>query len=134
MQPGISLAGAHAPRKNYLCNFQATIMESFEQQWKKVEDFLTQRFEKTPDMEAILYLIGINEFGNPDREFTKEQKQDLMHIAVCSLLSQAGYFKLDSHDEDGWPHYIAVKPVPAGGLGEQEQLLKEQIIAYFNLP
>ncbi|NCX96268.1 MAG: hypothetical protein EBX41_07620, partial [Chitinophagia bacterium] len=51
-------------------------------EWKKVEDLLLTRFGKVPDMEGILYLIGINELGMmPAKKFTKEQKQDLMHIA-----------------------------------------------------
>ncbi|RYZ46346.1 MAG: hypothetical protein EOP49_23445, partial [Sphingobacteriales bacterium] len=69
-------------------------MENFEERWFGVEQLLQERFEKKPDMEGILFLIGINELGMMPRrnKFTKEQKQDLMHIAVCSLLSRKGYF------------------------------------------
>lgn len=117
-------------------NFTADliIMEQFEQKWKSVEHLLQERFGKVPDMEGILFLIGINELGSipRNRKFTKEQKQDLMHIAVCTLLSQAGYFELVDRDEDGWPHFIEVKQVTtAPDLHSQERLLKECVVRYF---
>lgn len=85
-------------------------------------------------MEGILFLIGMNELGHgPKRsKFSKEQKQDLMHIAVCSLLAQEGYYELQGHDEDGWPHFIMIKPVEASDLKGQEQKLKECVVRYFD--
>jgi hypothetical protein len=109
-------------------------MENFEQRWTKVEELMLERFGKLPDMEGILFLIGVNEFGNlPRRKFSKEQKQDLMHVAVCSLLSRKGYFEYTGRDEEGWPHYEPVASVQAAGLQAQEQVLKECVIEYFEL-
>lgn len=110
-------------------------MENFDTRWKAVEALLQERFEKVPDMEGILFLIGVNEFGRmPARsKFTKEQKQDLMHIAVCELLSQEGYYELQGYDDEGWPHYTALKPVELAGLQNQEQVLKECVVRYFDL-
>jgi hypothetical protein len=107
-------------------------MEDFEQRWKTVEGMLTERFGKTPNMEAILFLIGVNELNNlTKKKYTKEQKQDLMHIAVCTLLSRSGYYELDGYDKDGWPHFKELHPVPKLGLEEQEHFLKEHVIDYF---
>ncbi len=106
-------------------------MEDFEKRWKPVEDMLTERFGKKPNMEAILFLIGVNEINNLKKKYTKEQKQDLMHVAVCTLLSQSGYFELDGYDEDGWPHFKELQPVPKMEMMEQETFLKEHVIAYF---
>ena len=108
-------------------------MENFDARWKNVEAMLQERFGKQPDMEAILFLIGMNELGQmPNRlKWNKEQKQDLMHIAVCKLLSTKGYFEFIGNDADGWPHYNEVAAVQAAGLQEQEQLLKECVIEYF---
>lgn len=106
--------------------------------WKQVEDLMQERFGKIPDMEAILFLIGVQELGQTSRKFTKEQKQDLMHIAVCTLLSQSGYYKHEGFDEDGWPHFTEIKPVSGMDLEGQETFLKAHIIDYFearaNLP
>lgn len=108
-------------------------MEDFEQRWKQVEHLLQERFGKIPDMEGILFLIGINELGLfPRNKYSKEQKQDLMHIAVCTLLSQEGYYQLSGKDDDGWPHFTQIKPVAAEGLKSQEHLLKECVIRYFH--
>ena len=108
-------------------------MEKFEERWKEVEDLLQERFGKLPDMEGILFLIGVNELGMLPRrrKFTKEQKQDLMHIAVCSLLSRKGYFRFVDRDEEGWPHFEELRPVEVSGLDGQERLLKECVIDYF---
>ena len=104
----------------------------FKEKWNRIEAMFIERFDKKPDMEAILYLIGINELGNvPDKSFTKEQKQDLMHIATCALLAQSGYYAYDGHDKEGWPHYKLIENPPAESLQKQELLLKQHIIAYF---
>ena len=104
----------------------------FKEKWHRVEQMLMDRFAKKPDMEGILYLIGINELGDiPETECTKEQKQDLLHIATCALLSQSGYYEYDGHDKEGWPHYKLVENPPAESLQKQELLLKQHIIAYF---
>ncbi len=104
----------------------------FTEKWHRVEQMLIERFGKKPDMEGILYLIGINELGDvPEKDFTKEQKQDLMHVATCALLAQSGYYEYDGHDEAGWPHYKLVENPPAESLQKQELLLKQHIIAYF---
>lgn len=110
-------------------------MENIEQRWLDTEIMLKERFGKLPDMEGILFLIGVNELGRlPRKKFSKEQKQDLMHIAVCTLLGQMGYYEFVGRDEEGWPHFNELKPVTATGLNGQELLLKECIIRYFEIP
>ena len=107
-------------------------MENFEQRWADTETLLKERFGKVPDMEGILFLIGVNELGRlPRKKFSKEQKQDLMHIAVCTLLSQLGYYEYMGRDEEGWPHFKDVEQVPVKGFNEQEMMLKECVIRYF---
>jgi hypothetical protein len=107
-------------------------MEHFEQRWLETEQMLHERFGKIPDMEGMLFLIGVNELGMlPRKKFSKEQKQDLMHIAVCTLLSQHGYYEFTGRDEQGWPHFKELEKVSINGLNNQEQMLKECIIRYF---
>ena len=88
-------------------------------------------YERKPDLNAVLLLIGVQELGNIKKEFTKEEKQDLMHIAVCRLLSGEGYYEFDFTDEDGWPHWRGLKPLEKMTMDEQENLLKKNIITYF---
>lgn len=105
----------------------------FDFEWLRVRHLVKSRFLKgtMPDLNAILFLIGIQELGRWKTEFTKEEKQDLMHIAVCRLLSYEGYYEFKGRDADGWPHWEQIKKVPARGMDEQEQLLKEKVIQYF---
>lgn len=106
-------------------------MDNFENSWTAVEQLLSRQFGKTPDLEAILFLIGIQESGQLRRKFTKEQKQDLMHVAVCTLLSGSGYYALEYRDQEGWPHFNELRPVPKMSIEEQEKMLKAHIIDYF---
>lgn len=99
--------------------------------WWKLEEKFMERFGKKPDVEAILFLIGIQEIGNFKKKFSKEQKQDLMHVAVCSLLSQSDYYKIEGRDPDGWPHFKQLKPLPGYNTFEQENFLKDHILLYF---
>ena len=87
--------------------------------------------QKPKDLNGTLFLIGVQELGKGHQYFTKEQKQDLMHIAICKVLSYAGFYQLEGLDEDGWPHWKLVKKVPHVDLLEQEKLLKMQVIEYF---
>ena len=82
-------------------------------------------------MEAILFLIGLQETGFFREKITKEQKQDMMHVAVCSLLIPSGYYELDRVDEEGWPHFRQLKPMPDMTAFEQEDFLKDHVLLYF---
>lgn len=84
-----------------------------------------------PDLQIILLLIGIQEANIIRTKYTKEEKQDLMHVATCHLLSMHGYYDFVGMDDEGWPHYRQVQVIPAEGEKAQGQLLKECIIHYF---
>jgi len=105
--------------------------DDLQSRWWKLEEKFMDKFGKKPDVEAVLFLIGIQEVRNLKKKFSKEQKQDLMHVAVCSLLSQSGYYKVEGHDEDGWPHFQQLKPLPQYNTMEQENFLKDHILLYF---
>jgi len=107
------------------------VKDDLQQRWWDLEAKMVERFGKKPDMEAILFLIGIQEFGQIKEKYTKEQKQDLMHVAVCSLLSASGYYELEGKDTDGWPHFKQLKPMPDMNAIEQENFLKDHVLLYF---
>lgn len=102
-----------------------------EKKWLDLRRKLKDQFGKAPDLNAILMLIGIRELGKIQSKFTKEEKQDLMHIATCSVLSRSGYYELEGTDQDGWPHWHPIKLIPVMNLLEQEEFLKDHIIRYF---
>ena len=107
------------------------VKDDLQTRWWNLEAKLVERFGKKPDLETILFLIGIQEFGQIKEKFTKEQKQDLMHLAVCSLLSQSGYYEIEGVDAEGWPHFRQLKPMPEMDTIAQEFFLKDHILLYF---
>jgi hypothetical protein len=109
-------------------------LSEIDAKWIEVKAMLQDRFGKVPDMEAVLFLIGMNEVGfKADKEFKKEEKQDLMHVAMCILLSHDGYYEYLNHDADGWPHFKKIKEFPGVTMKEQEDYLKEKVIVYFGI-
>jgi hypothetical protein len=87
--------------------------------------------KKPKDLNSFLFLIGVQELGRGQATFSKEEKQDLMHIGICKVLSYAGYYVLEGADKDGWPHWKLIKKLPHFDLLEQEKLLKMLVIEYF---
>jgi hypothetical protein len=105
--------------------------DDIQTRWWNLEAKLVERFGKKPDLETILFLIGVQEFGQVKDKFNKEQKQDLMHIAVCKLLMPSGYYELEKTDDDGWPHFRQLKAMPDMNPVEQEHFLKDHVLLYF---
>ena len=105
--------------------------QELEEKWEKLREELAGQFGKKPDLNGVLFLVGIRELGAGTRKFTKEQKVDLMHIAVCRLLSDSGYYRLAGKDKDGWPHWEQLKKLPFINVIQQENYLKFHIIEYF---
>lgn len=106
--------------------------QNISNRWKQLSERLEKQFDMDINIESILFLIGIRELGsNGKREFTKEQKVDLMHIAMCKLLSQLGYYRLTHHDQEGWPHWEILQPLPYSDSASQTRLLRILILDYF---
>jgi hypothetical protein len=108
------------------------ISDDLQARWWKLEEKLLERFGKKPDMESILFLIGVQEVGGVGHSFTKEQKQDLMHVAVCSILIPGGYYELEGWDEDNWPHFKQTKELPPMEFMQQENFMKDHVLFYFS--
>ena len=104
----------------------------FEQEWFACKKWYDQRFEMDTDVDAILFLIGVQELGKGHLSFTKDQKMDLIHIAVCTVLEPFGFYEFVGEDEEGWPHYKRLKKLPFLKPEEQDRLMKEAIINYTN--
>lgn len=102
-------------------------------EWLRVQHIVkdSMRTDALPDLNTVLFLVGMQELGRWKKKFTKEEKQDLMHIAVCRLLSYEEYFEFEGRDADGWPHWKQIRIMDPQGLGKQERLLKELAVRYF---
>ena len=81
------------------------LSQDLEKEWSLLLDKLEINIGKRPaDLNAVLFLIGIQELGKGPLDFNKEQKQDLMHIAVCKVLSLSNFYELEGLDEEARPH------------------------------
>jgi len=103
------------------------------ERWEKLVHLLSEQFSQGEDLDldAIIYLIGVQELGKVHQKFKKDEKLNLMHIAICRLLTPYGFYEFDYMDIDGWPHYTVKEELPALKAGEQSVLMKEAIVNYF---
>lgn len=103
------------------------------ERWDNVVKMLSEQFAdgEPLELDAIIYIIGIQELGQLHRKFKKDEKINLMHIAICRLLEPFGYYEFDYFDSDGWPHYRILENLPTLKAGEQSVLMKEAIVHYF---
>jgi len=105
--------------------------EVLEQGWQKVQKIVFKKFGEKLDAQTILFLIGLQELGMTQKNFKKEQKLDVIHIGICTVLSPFGYYKFIGKDEEGWPHFKNIKKLPNNIIGEeQDNFLKKAIINY----
>lgn len=107
--------------------------EQLKQRWEQLKTTLTERFAEGEDLDidGIIYLVGVQELGQGYRTFKKDEKVNLMHIAICRLLEPLGYYEFDFFDGDGWPHYKTIEELPSLKAGEQTIMMKEAIVTYF---
>jgi hypothetical protein len=103
------------------------------ERWEQLVNLLSNQFSQGEDLDldAIIYLIGVQELGKVHRTFEKDEKLNLMHIAICRLLEPYGFYEFQFFDEDGWPHYNVKEELPSLKAGEQSVLMKEAIVNYF---
>lgn len=107
--------------------------QKLKENWELLLTILSKKFGdgEVLNLDAIIYLVGVQELGQGVREYKKDEKVNLMHIAICRLLEPFGYYEFDFYDEDGWPHYKVIEELPVLKSGEQTVLMKEAIVIYF---
>jgi hypothetical protein len=110
-----------------------TKMSNLKEKWDFLVEKLTNDFSEGDELnlDGILYLIGVQELGQGHRAFKKDEKMNLMHIAICKLLEPYGYYEFDFFDDDAWPHYKTLTDLPNLKAGEQTVLMKEAVVSYF---
>lgn len=102
-----------------------------EQEFQKVIQFVDANFGEGADLQAVLFMIGVQELGQGYKKLKKNEKLDVLHIAVCTLLEQYGYYEFEGRDEDGWPHFKATDKLPFLKPGHQASLMKQAVVDYF---
>ena len=103
----------------------------FEKTWNETVSKISASFGEKLDYAAILFLIGIQELGQDYQKYKKDEKLELMHVGICSLLVPYGYYTFVGRDEQGWPHFERNGDLPNLTPTEQELLVKKAIVNYF---
>jgi hypothetical protein len=99
--------------------------------WERLQQKLKERFDSELDFETLLYIIGLQELGKPFKRYKKDQKLEVMHVAVCTLLEPYGFYEFIGRDEDGWPHWKLKEHLPFLDAKQQNRLMVEAVIDYF---
>ncbi len=107
-------------------------MNKTNKEWGGLVDELEKSFGEKLSLKAILYLIGVQELNFGKKIYSREEKLNVLHVAVCKLLSPYGYYKMQKIDEEGWPHFLELKALKNLSEKDQDLLLKKAIINYFN--
>jgi len=107
-------------------------MDSLEKKWADLISKLEDKFGEEMTLKGVLYLIGVQELNFGIKQFEREEKIDVLHVAVCKILSSFGYYKFDSTDNEGWPHYKELKALKCLSEKEQEKLIKKAILKYLS--
>ena len=118
----------------YLCFFVFMARDTvLKERWELLVEKLSTQFADGDilELDAIIYLVGVQELGQFDKKYKKDEKVNLMHIAICRLLEPYGYYEFNFFDDDGWPHYTIKEELPPLKAGEQTVLMKEAIVNYF---
>jgi len=103
----------------------------FEKAWNETVSRISLSFGEKLDYAAILFLIGVQELGQDFQKFKKDEKLELMHVGICTLLMPYGYYNFVGRDEEGWPHFERVENLPPLNPEDQELLVKKAIVKYF---
>jgi hypothetical protein len=103
-----------------------------QKKWDSLLIVLKKRFEMDMDLKSILFLIGLQELGMNQQKFTKDQKLEVMHIAICTLLEPFGHYQYIGRDQDGWPHWELMEKLPPLAKNQQEDLMKQSILEYWS--
>lgn len=105
--------------------------ETLKEDWNTLMKKMELQFGEGIELEGLLLLIGTQELGKGYKKFTKDEKLDVLHVALCTLLAPLGYYKFTGKDNDGWPHWDAVTNLPTLSPGDQQRMVKRAIINYF---
>lgn len=100
-------------------------------EWQILQEKLKERFGSEMDMDALLFMIGLNELSKSYRKYKKDQKLEVMHVAICTLLEPYGFYEFKGRDEEGWPHWDLKEEIPHLEAKQQNKLMVDAMLEYF---
>ncbi len=99
--------------------------------WAKLKEVFKQSYGEYPSVISLLFLIGLEHVPSAESSLTKEEKQEVIHVGLCTLLQKEGLYAFDYLDDDGWPHFQSTELAKELDIEKQENYLKQLLIDYF---
>jgi len=99
--------------------------------WQLLQNKLKERFGSEMEHDAILFMIGLQELDKPYRIYKKDEKLEVMHIGVCTVLQPFEFYEYKGRDDDDWPHWELKENLPYLDAKQQNKLMNEALIDYF---
>eukprot|EP01012_Entosiphon_sulcatum_P050933 TRINITY_DN69917_c0_g1_i1.p1 TRINITY_DN69917_c0_g1~~TRINITY_DN69917_c0_g1_i1.p1 ORF type:complete len:114 (-),score=22.92 TRINITY_DN69917_c0_g1_i1:203-544(-) len=99
--------------------------------WQRLQNKLKERFGSEMDHDSILFMIGLQELDKPYRKYKKDEKLEVMHIGVCTVLQSYGFYEYKGRDDDDWPHWELKESLPALDAKQQNKLMSDALVDYF---
>ena len=99
--------------------------------WQQLQNKFKERFDSEMEHDAILFMIGLQELNKSYQTYKKDQKLEVMHIGVCTVMEPYGFYEYKGRDDDGWPHWELKEKIPHLDAKSQNKLMNEAIIDYF---
>jgi len=98
--------------------------------WRELKSWFEKQFGMESNVDAMLFLVGVQQLGKGFEEFEKSQKLDLIHVGVCTIL-EGDYYRLLKRDKEDWPHFELIKKLPVMNAKQQDDFIKKYLLAYF---
>jgi len=102
-----------------------------EKAWKGLLDSFHLDNVERPDVDSILFVIGLQELNFKTGKLSKDQKLDVIHIGLCVVFVPYGYYEVVGRDSEGWIHFKSIKKFPNLHAEDQEIMIKEAILDYY---
>ncbi len=101
--------------------------------WQRLQGWLQQRLgRKRPGIEAILFLIGIQERGHGyEPDLAREAKQDLIMEGTYHAFAALDVYRRVGMEANGAWIWERMLTLPKLSVEEQEKLLRLAIVRYF---
>ena len=99
--------------------------------WIELCEKLSEMFGIQVDLNGVLFLVGIRERGLTFRQFTKEEKLNLINMGSCTLYMEMGLTEITGYDVDGWPNFRQKALSPEIPEERKQKTLQDCAIRYF---
>ena len=93
-----------------------------EKAWQELIQSFKLDYDETPQVDAVLFVIGLQELNIPFERLTKDQNLDVIHIGLCAVFIPLGYNEPIERDQDGWIHFKPINKFQKLTSKEQEEV------------